>query len=1718
MRRNQPFGTILKIALPALSMLSAAMAHAQTITNTANASWSEGGTSIQSSSNTVSFTLAQKSVSLKTFVVSAGGNNSVTFTPSQCGGAVLPLPGGGGGSSTAAVTPSNQIHPGELLYFSLDAALANTDPTRIDSVDATITTSSGDREVIKVYETGANTGVFAGAIPTSAVPPAPVKADCRLSIAGSDIITISMTATGGTVPVATAQLAVLADPYGLVFDSEDGTPVSGSSVTLIDTATGAPATVYAPDGVTRWPSIVISGQPVQDSAGNSYPMQPGEYRFPLVPVGTYRLAITPPAPYHAPSTATPAQVAGINRPDGSNVTILASSYGANFAITSPSPVRIDIPVDRPPVAVSLTKSVSQANATPGDLVFYTITARNPDPSHVKRGVTVSDTPSPLLRLSKNSVRLDGSPNPANITISANGRALSANFGDLAPGATRTMTYAMTVRLTAPPGQALNKAMATDARGTTAYASATVTIEPDTLDSRMTVIGRITDGDCTRTGPHIGIPGVRVMLEDGSFAVTDREGRYHFNAVVPGDHVVQVAGETLPDGGRFVNCGRSTRNARSAISRFVSGQGGSLAVADFYAVLRGPQNLPAPEPVAEPAPAAKPQPGAAAPAPAKRGLNDALSATLTADQRAAAESERIAAGAQTDWLALGDGPNDFLFPAPDHNPRAPAVRVVIRHRPGQKVELTANGKPVDPLTYDGLKLAPSHAYAISIWRGVPLDGDTTHLVALVKNPDGSLANTLVREIHFNQTPARVELVKEKTHLIADGRTRPVLALRILDRNGRPIHSGIAGDFILSAPYESAEAIDAMQSRALSGFGKAAPHWTVKGDDGLALVELAPTMVSGPLSLDFAFVDREQRRQQTIDAWVVPGDLKWTLVGLAEGALGSKSVADIMERSGRFDSDLGTHARTAFYAKGRVLGRYLLTVAYDSAKQRDDTRLLGAIDPKAYYTVFADGSDRRFDAATRNKLYIRIESRAINALFGDFETGLTQSQLLRYQRTLTGVKALAEVGGLRAQGFAASVASTHRHLEFQGGGISGPYLLGSKALIANSEQVVLQVRDRFRSELIVSTQTLSRFIDYDIDLLAGTITFKSPVLSRDSAQNPQFVVVDYEIDPANAAGGTLNAGGRVDYTNKGGTLRLGASMVSDKGDTARTAMGGVDLRWRPNAQTEIRAEAAGSRANAQTSQAWLIEAEIHRAKLDLLAYARSADATFGVGQMNGAELGRRKLGVDARLRLSDKASITGSAWHDDSLTDARHRDAAQLRGDYRTGQSDTHLSLNTLRDTLPDGTPANSTVAEAGINRKLLGGKLEVEASGSAALGKSQSVDLPARQALTLRYTLTPTTKLVGSYEIASGAALNARTARFGVEAQPWAGARVTTQLGEQQIAEYGARSFANFGLAQTVGLTRHLMVDATLDAAKVLGGFDLAKVNNPAQPVTSGGLVGGGNTTLTENFTAVTLGATWRKDRWATTLRAEWRNGELAERRGLTLGAVRQLGEGEMVGAGLTATSARGADGSQSAVVNGTIAAAWRPALSSFAWLGKLEYRSDRLVNATSGVAGAGVAAGTTALTVNGTANSTRVIGSVSANWSPRGRLSDEDGHDEFTQRSEIGLFGAVRYNLANYQDYHLSGTSVLGGADLHIGIGERIEIGGTATVRANLSDHTTSFAFGPAIGVVPTRDVLLTVGYNVAGFRDRDFSAARTTDKGVFVALKAKFDSGSFGFLGLGKR
>ena len=230
--------------------------------------------------------------------------------------------------------------------------------------------------------------------------------------------------------------------------------------------------------------------------------------------------------------------------------------------------------------------------------------------------------------------------------------------------------------------------------------------------------------------------------------------------------------------------------------------------------------------------------------------------------------------------------------------------------------------------------------------------------------------------------------------------------------------------------------------------------------------------------------------------------------------------------------------------------------------------------------------------------------------------------------------------------------------------------------------------------------------------------------------------------------------------------------------------------------------------------------------------------------------------------------------------------------------------------------------------------------------------------------------------------------------------------------------------------------------------------------------------------------------------------------------IRQMGEGSVVGGAVTWASMHDTTGAVSEVGSAALSIAHRPATAPFAFLAKLEFRSDIVHVGTSATDPNAPANGGdgTALSVTGDAKSRRIVASFSGDWTPTGRV---DG--QMVQRTEIGVFVAARHNLDAYQGFDLKGTTVLAGADVRIGLGQHIEVGGSATVRRSLSDGTTSFAVGPQIGIVPADNVMVVVGYNVIGFRDRDFAAARETTKGVFAALRMKFDSHSLAFLGIGR-
>ncbi len=177
---------------------------------------------------------------------------------------------------------------------------------------------------------------------------------------------------------------------------------------------------------------------------------------------------------------------------------------------------------------------------------------------------------------------------ADPTVTPDGRGLTFSVGDLGPSGRALVAYVASVGAGANPGKAVNTAVATTVIGSASNAAtATVLVIEDLFRSTATIAGRVAIDGCGDPDRSIGagLAQVRIFLEDGTYVVTDEQGMFHFAAVKPGTHVVQLDTATVPEKYEILPCEENTRSAGNPFSRFADLQGGTLWRADFHLGLK-----------------------------------------------------------------------------------------------------------------------------------------------------------------------------------------------------------------------------------------------------------------------------------------------------------------------------------------------------------------------------------------------------------------------------------------------------------------------------------------------------------------------------------------------------------------------------------------------------------------------------------------------------------------------------------------------------------------------------------------------------------------------------------------------------------------------------------------------------------------------------------------------------------------------------------------------------------------------------------------------------------------------------------------------------------------------------------------------------------------------------------------------------------------------------
>jgi uncharacterized repeat protein (TIGR01451 family) len=370
---------------------------------------------------------------------------------------------------------------------------------------------------------------------------------------GRTYVNVGVIAARGIAPVQTTPASVFDGTTNIVYDGSKGgdAPIAGATIALVDPATGKPI----PLEQVHAPQVASTENP--QTTGPS-----GAFGFALTPAQfgtpghgeTYRLTLSAhdfrnrsiravfdadPSGllYNVTLTALDGQPLAV---EGGFATVTRST-----TISNVSNLISNIPMF-PAGALEVQKQADRTTVSVGDRVVYTVTIVASQAFAETR--IVDQLPAGLV-YAPHSGTLDG----AALEPQVSGLTQIWQLPALTTG-THTLRYAVVVGAGTSQNAKLTNLVDVTASipgGGTARASAQASLETiaGAFSDRLTILGRVVIGsaDGGWTSVSRGVPGVRVLMEDGTTVVTDAQGRYSFQEVRPGAHVLRLDTSSLPAG-------------------------------------------------------------------------------------------------------------------------------------------------------------------------------------------------------------------------------------------------------------------------------------------------------------------------------------------------------------------------------------------------------------------------------------------------------------------------------------------------------------------------------------------------------------------------------------------------------------------------------------------------------------------------------------------------------------------------------------------------------------------------------------------------------------------------------------------------------------------------------------------------------------------------------------------------------------------------------------------------------------------------------------------------------------------------------------------------------------------------------------------------------------------------------------------------------------------
>ncbi|HEX8464985.1 MAG TPA: hypothetical protein VF627_10255, partial [Abditibacterium sp.] len=1650
---------------------------------------------------------------------------------------------------------------GRPLFLQGAAAASNRDASVVETVLLTVTSRlTGDSITVNAVETGPNTGIFRVQNPIPTSNGAADPANNSLEIRPNDQLDAVLQESGG----ARATADILVDPFGIVFDSRSNAPIAGARVTLIDVTgsgnggqLGGPARVFDVDGVTVISSTVTTGAD-------------GLFRFPLVAGSTYRLDVVAPAGFSFPSRVSVFLLPASRRID------TPGSFGGNFLVSEGTgAVQIDVPLDPPPPSgLFLQKTASRRTADIADFVDYELRLRNTTGALLS-AVSVADTLPRGFSLVRNSVRQGGASlaDP----IGAPGPILRFTVGDIAPDAELRLSYRVRIGAGVSSGDQVNRAVAT---GTTPVgnvtsntAAAPVRVNAGVLTERSILFGKVfVDSNRNRIedGSEPGVPGVRVWVEDGTYAVTDSEGKYSLYGLEARTHVVKVDRVTLPAGSQLAPL--TVRHGGRGDSAFADLLKGELHKTNFALVDATPAILAqiekrraAGDPFSAeinptlqgdlrrtvddvaPDPRALPSTGTmSASGPVGSALDTPGSSPLNgAGSRAGSGFNTLNPGAINNLNTSQNGNNAGTFSAagnvfvpnsrlnennsnlsrptdllprdpqsnaprlPDTSPKTATIEggtagfeaalqgldnsfavlspregealpldqanIRIKGSAGAKFSLRVNGAEV-PETRVGARLTDP-ARALQAWEyvGVRFKAGQNLIEASQLDAFGNVRGTVQLRVLAPGRAGRILIDAPSGGLPADGVSPVPITIRVVDDKGLPITS--------RTPLTLETASGRFD---LPDLNEREPGLQLFVEGGSVKVDLLPPAEPGDGLIRALSGLIEARRKLSFVPELRPLIALGTLEGgvnffnfRPQGVSGDLLQDDLGGLLRQSNGQTQASARAALFLKGRVLGKNLLTLRYDSQTTRD--RLFRDIQPDEFYPVYGDGALKGFDAQSTGKLYIRLDRERNSFLIGDFSTAsATQFNTLgNYQRALNGARQHLETGAYKLDLFAARDSGTQIVDEIRANGTSGGYLLRSGNLIQNSERVEIIVRDRNNPGVILEVRPQTRFRDYEFDFATGRILFRAPVPTFDPNFDPIFVRVFYQVDNGGPKFWVQGLNGAVKITPN---LEIGGSLVRDENPLDNFNLKTLTANYQLGQNTSISGELAQtSRDSIGNGQGSRLEVLHQSARLQARFFAGRTSADF---DNPGSILsrGRGEINLRAAWRLNAKTRFLTEALRTTVTSTGNQRTGLQAAFEREIGRNRLEIGLRRAKENAPSSL---GSVGATPIDFTSIRTRLTVPVGEKTNAFGEYEFDLSdsSRRVLALGgdHRLSDRSRIYARHEFIS--ALDGRYALNGAQEQQNTIIGIDSSYSQtgHLFSEYRLRGALSGREGQAAIGVRDVWNIAA--GVRVSGGFERTKSMNSS-------LVGNGANS--NDTTALTGGLEYtRSENFKGTSRLELRRAATSDSVLGTLGAAARLNREVTVLARGIFNFQRGRDEAANAAQHRfQLGVSYRDR-DDDRWvaLGKYEFRQTK----------------------NGTAQGAFLPSQGGFTGDVGGTVHLFSGDVNFQQNAHLRLSGhySAKLNADKSNGFSSQTWAQLLSARAIYDLNRKTEVSAQGAVLKTKGSGVQT-GWGAELGRMMGRDLWLSAGYNASALSDGDLNGSGYSRRGPYLRIRFKFDESLF--------